>query len=164
MRVFEFDSGRNWVRVDLLPPLPARPGIWRMTAKANGRALKAETAKLGGDVLVTFVPSQIGKHGRVEIERGGWVGGFVVLRKRWGIGKGRGAHPPVAVQLRSEAALCLHHAPRGPPRLHLQATCASWSSRSGEAQGCLWAQQNVVLAAARSTYCRTPLVAAATLH
>ncbi len=74
MRVFEFDSGRSSVRVDLLPPLPAAPGVWRITAKADGRPMRPGTLKLGGGVDVTYVPSQRGKHGRVEIEQGGWVG------------------------------------------------------------------------------------------
>ncbi|KAL4426828.1 hypothetical protein ABPG77_006614 [Micractinium sp. CCAP 211/92] len=70
MRVFEFDSGRSSVRVDLLPPLPAAPGVWRITAKADGRPMRPGTLKLGGGVDVTYVPSQRGKHGRVEIEQG----------------------------------------------------------------------------------------------
>lgn len=83
MRVFEFDSGRNSVRVDLLPPLPSAPGIWRITAKANGRPMAAGYLKVGGVIDVTYVPSQIGKHGRVEIEKGGWVG---FRRLGWGRG------------------------------------------------------------------------------
>lgn len=54
----------------LLPPLPANPAVWRITATVNTKPVAVGTTKLPNGITVTLTPGAIGKFGTVKVDAG----------------------------------------------------------------------------------------------
>lgn len=69
MRAFELRINTTVIGVQLLEPLPSKPGIWRVVATANGVPV-GSSLTLSNGIKIDRVAGDIGKFGTVKIDAG----------------------------------------------------------------------------------------------
>ncbi|KAL4431043.1 hypothetical protein ABPG75_006299 [Micractinium tetrahymenae] len=79
MRAFELRINTTIVGIQLLPPLPSKPEVWRIMATANGQPV-ASTLTLANGIKVDRVAGDIGKFGTVKVNAGFL---FISAIQRW---------------------------------------------------------------------------------